>query len=192
MSCRKISKIVEHIDLVKKSVEIPKEFDAIMFPDIDVVQYDSSSLDAAFRIFPNLPYAVKQAIIQQYNEIFIYWDARGDRRKILAPQVTVSFDKHNLPIIWYPYFEPLVNEDKVWSNRNHICMMYVGARAKELGISIEEMRDFYAKVDDLCEYYDLVEDDIIKNPSNIGYSSLFGIRLIDYGLAEDDILVTSE
>ena len=43
-------------------------------------------------------------------------------------------------------------------------------------------KDFDDKIVDLCDYYNLREDDLLLNPSNIGYHNLFGLRIIDYGL----------
>ena len=49
-------------------------------------------------------------------------------------------------------------------------------------IDEKECLEFYRNIPIICNYLNLEENDIIYNPSNIGYSPTFGLRIIDYGL----------
>lgn len=192
MACRRISDSFGKIDVVWKSVQVPDAWSTenISFPSLTNVECLDGELQRFLNSIPNLQNSVRQAIIQQYNEILIYNDSDNIWREILAPQLGITYDSYNLPIIIYPRFEPLVDEDIVWKTPNHICMMHAGKKFNQLGISMEQVDEFYNMVTELCSEYDLVEDDIVKNPSNIGYNPLLGLRLIDYGLVEDDALVS--
>lgn len=191
MACRKISDNFGTMDIVAKTVTIPDSWDKdIIFPSIEHIKYEDGALQRFLNTIPGLQNSVRQAIIQQYNEYFIYSDEYNTWRNILAPQLGIVFNSYNLPILLYPRFEPLVDEDTVWKTNDHICMIYAGQHLKDLGVSMEEIKTFYDEVKEFCAEYGLVEDDIIKNPSNIGYNKVLGLRLIDYGLAEDDKLVT--
>jgi hypothetical protein len=59
----------------------------------------------------------------------------------------------------------------------------MGMRLQQLNISEEEVTDFLREIPIVCNYLNLNEEDIINNPSNIGYNPTFGLRIIDYGLS---------
>ena len=59
----------------------------------------------------------------------------------------------------------------------------MGMRLQQLNVSEEEVTDFLREIPIVCNYLNLNEEDIINNPSNIGYNSTFGLRIIDYGLS---------
>ena len=93
--------------------------------------------------------------------------------------------KINLPIIIYPNFHPLMRDEEVWAYKDYELHMIAGFRARKFGIKKNDLLDFFSKIKKLCEDYDLNEDDLISNPSNIGYNSHYGLRVIDYGLKND-------
>ena len=191
MACRKISDSIGSLDVVCKGIDVPDSWGKeIVFPTLECIQYNDGELQRFLNTIPRLQNATRQAIIQQYNEYLIFNDKDNRWRNILAPQLTVVYDVHNLPILVYPRFEPLVSEDIVWKTPDHLCMIRAGQRLKEWDVSIKDINKFYDEVTELCSEYDLVEDDIIRNPSNIGYNEILGLRLIDYGLVEDDALVS--
>ena len=53
------------------------------------------------------------------------------------------------------------------------------------GINYSQYKKFTNKVEDLCENFSLRADDILKNPSNVGYHPILGLRIIDYGLIDE-------
>ena len=55
-------------------------------------------------------------------------------------------------------------------------------RLQRFNITEETVIDFLREIPIVCDYLNLNEEDIINNPSNIGYNSTFGLRIIDYGL----------
>ena len=187
MSCRKINNrydnegyIIKEIDLEslcnpgKKSPYFPKEI-------------SSNILQQIFKDF-DINNITQQAIIQQYNELYIYNEATEDERNILAPQVKVFYSLFNLPQIYYPKFIPLVEEKEVWTLNERDLGIKLGTRLHRLGISFFRYKDFAEKVSNLCEEFNLREDDILLNPSNIGYHPVLGLRIIDYGLTNDNQL----
>ena len=140
-----------------------------------------------YKIFEecNINSITQQAIIQQYNELYIYNEATSEEREILAPQVKVVYSLFNLPDIYYPKFYPLMDEKEVWSLNERDLSVKLGSRLQSFGVSFFDYKKFVDGVVDLCEEFNLREDDILLNPSNIGYHPVLGLRVIDYGLTED-------
>ena len=170
MACREIvtcdnssEYVIKHIN----STEIPLYYS---FPYPQEVIADTSLLVDALKKL-NLKSYVEQAIVQQYNEIILYDAATFEERLLLAPQISIKLSPINkLPTIIYPRFTPLMEEKEVWSKSERDCMIALGARFNELHIPDE---------------YGLRADDILLNPSNIGWHPILGLRIIDYGLCDD-------
>lgn len=137
----------------------------------------------------NVNSITQQAIIQQYNELYIYNEATPEEREILAPQVKVVYSLFNLPDIYYPKFHPLMTESEVWSLNERDLSVKLGQQLQWLGISFFDYKKFVDEVVDLCEEFNLREDDILLNPSNVGYHPVLGLRIIDYGLTNDSGLL---
>ena len=137
----------------------------------------------------NVSRITQQAIIQQYNELYIFGEATPEEREILAPQVKVVHSLFNIPDIYYPKFYPLLNEDEVWSLSEKDLGIRIGQRLQWFGISFNQYKNFVEKVSYLCEEFDLREDDILLNPSNLGYHPVLGLRIIDYGLTNSNQLL---
>ena len=133
----------------------------------------------------NVSRITQQAIIQQYNELYVFGEATPEEREILAPQVKVVHSLFNIPDIYYPKFYPLLNEEEVWSLSEKDLGIRIGQRLQWFGISFNQYKNFAEKVSYLCEDFNLREDDIFLNPSNIGYHPVLGLRIIDYGLTND-------
>ena len=185
MACREIvtcdnssEYVIKHIN----STEIPLYYS---FPYPQEVIADTSLLVDALKKL-NLKSYVEQAIVQQYNEIILYDAATLEERLLLAPQISIKLSPINkLPTIIYPRFTPLMEEKEVWNKSERDCMIALGARFNELHIPEKDYRDFLSSVSHFCDEYGLRADDILLNPSNIGWHPILGLRIIDYGLCDD-------
>lgn len=184
MGCRVIDDYSEYIAKYIPYFSVPE---GIHFPIADYAT--NEGLEALFNNIEGQQ-IVKQAIIQQYNELILYHIVNIRQRSLLAPQCMITYDKFvNLPTIYYPKFRPLIDEDTVWKTSADDLPILLGTQIEKMGISFETYQKFIHEVVDLCEYYDLREDDFLLNPSNIGYHPLLGLRLIDYGLTNSGQLL---
>lgn len=188
MACRKIN------DRYANEGYIIKEINLDDFPwRTEVIPNfpKDGNLNDIYKIFEecNVNSITQQAIIQQYNELYIYNEATPEERAILAPQVKVVYSLFNLPDIYYPKFYPLMEEKEVWSLNERDLSVKLGSRLQWRGINFDDYKKFVDGVVDLCEEFNLREDDILLNPSNIGYHPILGLRIIDYGLTNDNQLL---
>lgn len=181
MACRTITQLKR--GLISKSVPNNDSLKEMFFPRINKSENLLKLIEEK-----QLSNNIKQAIIQQYNEILLYNIVDFDYKFLLAPQVAITYEENNLPIIIYPRFNPLIPESKVWNHTENELQRMVGFYANKKGISEKKLMTFYIEIEKLCHYYDLNEDDILLNPSNIGYHPVLGLRIIDYGLAENNKL----
>lgn len=185
MACRKINKRYADEGYVIKEIEWDNSFtnkSNLKFP-----YYNHPYQEELNKIFDeiNLNKIARQAITQQYNEIYIYNEANAKEKNILAPQVKIYPSYFNLPSIMYPKFYPLIKEEEVWNLNEDDMFVCLGTKLQWFGISYTQYKDFINRVKDLCENFSLCADDILKNPSNIGYHTVLGLRIIDYGLLEN-------
>lgn len=179
MACRTIDDRWKNEGYIIKSVPLTLE-DIVHFPTF----YDQSSLEEVKTILQKSTFSkeIKNAIWQQYYELFVYNYSGPIEKNILAPQVKVIYSLFNLPDIYYPHFHPLIDETKVVELSEQDLLIYLGSRLQLFGIRFDEYKKFTKQVADLCDAFDLNEEDILSNPSNIGYNSVLGLRIIDYGL----------
>ena len=187
MSCRKIN------DKYAKEGYIIKEINLDDFPwQTDKMPNfpKDGNPDIIYKIFEecNVNSITQQAIMQQYNELYIYNEASSEEREILAPQVKVVYSLLDLPDIYYPKFQPLMDEKEVWCLNERDLSVKLGTKLQWFGINFDNYKKFVNKVSELCEEFNLREDDILLNPSNIGYHPILGLRIIDYGLTNDNQL----
>lgn len=184
MACREIDNRYAAEGYIIKEIKWDDSFKGIDdFPDYEDIL--SGDLNTIFNKF-NISKIARQAIMQQYNEIYIYNEASIKQRELLAPQMKILPSWYNLPRILYPKFYPLIPEDTVWKLNEYDLKVYLGQRLQWYGITFSEYKKFTNQVKDLCEDFCLREDDILLNPSNIGYHPVLGLRIIDYGLLEED------
>ncbi len=162
-----IQKVIPHSSTV--NIELPS-FDEYL---------DTCSLNLQGISQPEL----RTAIEQQYNEWFTWYTATEDSRRLLAPIVGTDWSEDYFPILYFPHFTPLLDEGKVYSLNNTENLIIMGMRLQRFGVSEEEVTDFLREIPIVCNYLNLNEEDIINNPSNIGYNPTFGLRIIDYGLS---------
>lgn len=187
MACRAIYD--EGNNFIRKIIPFDGITDEFVWPTISEIINEPSCLDEIFEKC-ECSKRIKQAIYQQYNEIILYEITTCDEKKVLAPQCDISYtSKNNLPIIIYPRFTPIFEDEEVWKLNEEELTCLMGLRCGKFGISETELLFFLKEVQKLCINYNLREDDILKNPSNIGYHSVLGLRVIDYGLAEESCVL---
>lgn len=156
---------------------IPEENDAfknIVLPTLEEFIIDPSCLSKFDTPIYNLVY-------QQYWEYYNWYNADETTRSFLAPIVHTFYNK--TPVLCYPRFIPLVSEDNVYKYNENECLLAAGLNLGKQNIGENECIEFFRNIPLICNYLNLEENDIIYNPSNIGYNPTFGIRLIDYGLS---------
>lgn len=180
MSCREINKRYETDGYIIKQVPLFLPSSLIQFPTF----FDESSLKEVKEILQQSDFSkeIKNAIWQQYYELFVYQYSDPIERNLLAPQVKVRYSLFNLPDIYYPTFKPLIEENKLNTLSEQDLYIHLGSRLQLFNIHFNEYKKFTKQVVDLCDTFDLNEEDILGNPSNIGYNSVLGLRIIDYGL----------
>lgn len=150
--------------------EIPQN---ITFPSLDEFNNDPECLKEYDTQIYNLIY-------QQYWEYYNWYNADENIRQFLSPIVHTF--KERTPILCFPKFIPLVSEDKVYEYNEIENLIASGITMGRNNIDEKECLEFYRNIPTICNYLNLEENDIIYNPSNIGYNSTFGLRIIDYGL----------
>ena len=111
MSCREINKRYEIDGYIIKRVPLFLPSSPINFPTF----FDESSLQEVKDILQKseLSKEIKNAIWQQYHELFVYHCSDPIERNVLAPQVKVLYSLFNLPDIYYPTFKPLIEENEL-------------------------------------------------------------------------------
>lgn len=187
MACRNIE---QGVDYVIKSVFIEDAFKHIKWPTL----YDlNNDYDCIERIIDECNFSGRtiQSIYQQYNEILLYNYVTEEESKLLAPQLEVIYNE-GVPKIKYPIFQPFCRDEEVWRYSTDELLILLGSRATSNNLSEQDILNFYNNVVKLCEKYDLNQDDILLNPSNIGYNIKYGIRIIDYGLMGQDYPETKQ
>ena len=122
------------------------------------------------------------AVEQQYTEWSNWFNSPEYIRSYLAPIVATYLDKRGLPVLCYPTFTPLLNEELVYKYNDTEALLFAGKQLQILNVSDENILNFFRNILKVINYLDLVEEDILNNPSNIGYNSTFGLRIIDYGM----------
>lgn len=177
MSSRQITDLGEY---VTKSIPNFSEIEHIKFPGIEDKEGISNLLE-------NTSLLCKSAVIQQYNEYVIYNNWRGNN--VLAPIINVKWDERNLPILIYPKFIPLIEDDNFYKLSDEENFVKLGIMGAYFGYDFEYISNFIQEVRDVCEEFNLREDDIFYNLSNIGFNSQYGLRIIDYGLADDNEII---
>ena len=137
-----------------------------------------------YKILESTPQLCKSAVIQQYNEYIIYNELRANN-KILAPILDYFWDERNLPILKYPIFKPFVADENFYQLSDEENLIQLGILGAHFGYDLKYMSNFIKEVREVCDEFNLREDDILHNLSNIGFNSNYGIRVIDYGLVDE-------
>lgn len=149
------------------------------FPSLDDFYNDS---DTIYKHPGKVKATLWNAIIQQYTEWNNWFNSSEDIKKFLAPIVNTYTDKNGLPVLCFPRFTPILEEGLVYNYNEHEILLIAGKRLEFFHIKDEDVLKFFRGLPQVIDFLDLVENDIILNPSNIGYNPTFGLRIIDYGL----------
>lgn len=165
-------------EYIQKTIPYDASLNSLNLPSFDEYM-DTHYLDLQKINKPG----IRTAIEQQYNEWFTWYNATEDARRLLAPIVGTGWSENYIPILYFPRFVPLLNEGQVYSLNNNENLIIMGMRLQQFNINEEEVTNFLREIPIICDYLNLNEEDIINNPSNIGYNPTFGLRIIDYGLS---------
>lgn len=138
-----------------------------------------------YKILDGVPQLCKSAVIQQYNEYIIYNELRANS-KILAPILNCFWDERNLPILQYPIFKPFAADENFYQLSDEENLIQLGILGAHFGYDLKYISNFIKEVREICEEFNLREDDILCNLSNIGFNPNYGIRVIDYGLIDEN------
>lgn len=186
MASRIITECSGSPHFIRKWVDLEWDSPAweIQFPRVEEVQRNTDTLMEKLQTMED---PLRQAILQQYNEILIYDAAPLQYKHMLAPQVDIDYMRtNNLPIILYPRMRPLMSEK---DSENQFASLYAGWNLRNANINVQKIKEFFEELPNLCSYFGLVEEDIVNNFSNIGYNQFLGLRILDYGLCEDEIFI---
>lgn len=164
-------------EYIQKLIPYDASLNGIELPSFDEYM-DTHSLNLQKINKPD----IRTAIEQQYNEWFTWYNATEDTRRLLAPIVGTGWSDNYIPILYFPRFTPILDEGQVYSLNNTESLITTGMRLQRFNITEETVIDFLREIPIVCDYLNLNEEDIINNPSNIGYNPTFGLRIIDYGL----------
>ena len=165
-------------EYIQKCIPRDISLEGIEFPSLDEYM-DTCTLNLEKITKSEL----RTAIEQQYGEWFSWFTATDEHRALLAPIVGTGYDEYYLPILYFPKFIPIIDESLIYQYNNTENLIMMGVRLGKLNITEEQVLNFIREIPILCDYLDLNEEDILNNPSNIGYNPTFGLRIIDYGLA---------
>ena len=165
-------------EYIQKCIPQDSSLEGIVFPSLDEYM-DTCTLNLE-KINKS---ELRTAIEQQYGEWFSWFAATDEYRRLLAPIVGTTYDNYYLPILYFPRFTPIVDESLIYNYNNIENLIITGMRLGSLEITEKEVINFLREIPILCDYLELNEEDILNNPSNIGYNPTFGLRIIDYGLA---------
>lgn len=185
MSCRKIKRRGNYID---KYIDIPAKE---RFPSLaEVIFSPESARKELEKILPHYNACEAAAITQQYNEYFVWYEnITMPNNKLLAPIVDTAEDSiTHLPTLTFPYFEPIVPSDNFYKLSEDEGLIKLGYYCANKGMEFSDVADFVMFTKEMCADYDLNEDDILGNLSNIGWNEEFGLRIIDYGLGKNQII----
>ena len=122
------------------------------------------------------------AVEQQYTEWSNWFNSPEYIRNYLAPIVATYLDNRGLPVLCFPRFTPLLDEELIYKYNDTEALLLAGKQLQFLNVTDESILSFFRSIPKVIDYLDLVEGDILNNPSNIGYDSTFGLRIIDYGM----------
>lgn len=152
-----------------------------VFINIRLPTFDEYENDPILNLSNDIKPEIKTAIEQQYNEWYSWFTSPEDIRKYLAPIIGTGWDQYsNTPTLYFPRFIPILDEKVVSTHNNQENLILMGAQINQL--HIKDFMTFFRAIPEICNYLDLNEEDIIYNPSNIGFHPIFGLRIIDYGL----------
>ena len=168
-------------EFIKKMIPDDGRLKNFVFPSLDDFSNDIDKI-LEHKQKDNTP--LWSAIEQQYIE-WMNWDISPESiKKYLAPIVHTFTEKTGAPTLCFPRFTPILDESIVMSCNEKEVLILTGKRLEHFHVSDETVLDFYRALPQVIDYLNLVEEDVVINPSNIGYNPTFGLRIIDYGLCD--------
>lgn len=126
------------------------------------------------------------AYAQTLKEVEVWDDCSWATRQVLCPILQFSYVQ-NTPTIIMPYMRPLMSEKEALQVDSDSAFSTLVETAYKLGCDDYQIERFYQGVLKNCESFNLSVDDILNNLSNIGFTRMLGLRVIDYGLTTDMI-----
>lgn len=173
MATRKIKNL--NSSFVQKSVDITRKI-----PKLDC----ASDLDEHLDEFSKKE---ALALYQSLNEIDIWESADWEERSILAPIVAVSYNNYNVPVITFPTFMPLCSEEEAEQMDEEEAIVMLQEKLNMLGYTDDQIGLFIEQITNFCIDWGVNEEDILQNLNNVGYHPIFGVRILDYGLTNEEV-----
>ena len=172
MSSRKV-KVCGNSDFIQKTLDINRKIPLLADLD-DLVAHEDE--------FTKREYL---SIYQSLAEIEIWNDASWEERKLLSPLIDFYYDHNNCPVLIYPRFEPLETEENIFRYDEDEIPIELQKKLSVKGMTDESIGIFLNNIINFCYKYDLNEDDILLNFSNLGWNKVFGVRIVDFGLTNE-------
>ena len=172
MSSRKV-KVCGNSDFIQKTLDINRKIPLLADLDELVAHEDE---------FTKREYL---SIYQSLAEIEIWNDASWEERKLLSPLIDFYYDHNNCPVLIYPRFEPLETEESIFRYDEDEIPIELQKKLSVKGMTDESIGIFLNNIINFCYKYDLNEDDILLNFSNLGWNKVFGVRIVDFGLTNE-------
>lgn len=125
------------------------------------------------------------ALYQSFFEKEVWENSSWEEKQVLAPLVNFFYDNNNCPVLVFPKFIPLATEQQAYTIEDDDCFGELYGALVLNGVDDGEIGDFIENIVQVCENYDLNEEDILYNLSSLGWNSVFGARVIDFGLSNE-------
>lgn len=125
------------------------------------------------------------ALAQTFVEMEIWNSCNWAEKEVLAPILGVKYNNSNVPMLIQPFFHPVFSEEETYRFEEDESLIEIGNRLLEKGCSEHQIEQFFTNLVEFCDTYDMCEEDILCNGSNLGYHPQLGPRIIDYGLTND-------
>lgn len=122
------------------------------------------------------------ALYQSFFEKEVWDNSSWGEKQVLAPLVDFFYDDNNCPVLVFPRFKPLATEQEAFSIEDDDCFGELYGSLVLNGVEDEDIGSFIENIIQVCEEYDLNEEDILYNLSNLGWNATFGARIVDFGL----------
>ena len=171
MSIRKVGSYKNSSEYIQKTIDINRKIPLI---------HSLEELEENEKEFTKREYL---SIAQSLMEMEIWDNSSWEERQILAPILHSFYDHNNCLVLIYPRFEPLADEMSCFRMEEEEIATALQEILARKGMDDEEIGNFIQKVTDFNSSWDMNEGDTILNLNNIGYSKIFGVRLIDFGLS---------
>ena len=123
-------------------------------------------------------------LYQTFLELYVYEVASYKQRNLLAPPVRVFYDNKNVPVVVFPYIQPICTIEQAHELEQDEVFEVLTDKLYKLGMPDDQIGEALERISNLCEEFNLSLDDILGNLSNCGYNPVLGFRVLDYGIDE--------